>query len=88
MNLRKDLGAVTPKEFLSASLLASYQVVGAACTPTVGSAWLGVHSQISQLSFRRSSEQSNGASDPCGPCCVPSRGGVAVGLYQKGKLSP
>lgn len=83
MNLRKDLGAVTPKELLPASLLASYQVVGAACAPTVGSAWLGVHSQISQLSFRRSSEQSNGASDPCGPCLVSSQGGVAVGSIRK-----
>lgn len=41
MNLRMDLGAVTPEE-LPASLLISYPAGGAAA-PMAGIAWLGVH---------------------------------------------
>lgn len=40
MNLRMDLGAVTPEE-LPACLLVSYPAEGAA--PVAGTAWLGVH---------------------------------------------
>lgn len=54
MNLRKDLGTVTPKERLHASLLASYQVGGTACAPTAGrGAWLWVHPQNFPAEFQK-----------------------------------
>lgn len=68
MNLRKDLGTVTPKELLHASSLASYQVRGIACVPTAErGACLWVHPPNFPSEFQKNLQAEKWGQDPQQP---------------------